>query len=76
MSVFVDAGGVWGPNDSASDGSVDFADFSLDEMRYSAGMAVIWLSPMGPIRLSLAKPLKQLEGDEEEMFQFQLGNVF
>jgi outer membrane protein assembly factor BamA len=31
---------------------------------------------MGPIKLSLAQPLNAASDDEEQMFQFQLGNVF
>jgi outer membrane protein insertion porin family len=74
LSTFLDVGGVWGPNGDPAYG--DYENFSFAELRYSAGIAVTWLSPMGPIKLSLAKPLKKFEGDEEEMFQFQLGNVF
>ena len=72
MSLFADAGGVWGPNDK--DGL--YKDISLSELRYSVGMAVTWLSPMGPIKLSLAKPLRTLPDDKEQMFQFQMGQVF
>ena len=72
MSAFVDAGGVWGPYDYNG----EYADISFSELRASAGVSVMWLSPMGPIKLSLAKPLRKFDGDEEEMFQFQLGNVF
>jgi outer membrane protein insertion porin family len=72
LSAFVDAGGVWGPYDAKG----RYEDFSFSEIRYSAGMAVTWLSPMGPIKLSVAQPLKTFDGDEEEVFQFQMGNVF
>jgi outer membrane protein insertion porin family len=74
MSVFLDAGAVWGPNGTATYG--DYKDFSLDDLRYSAGLAVTWLSPMGPIKLSVAKPLKSQEYDEEQSFQFQMGQIF
>lgn len=74
MSVFLDAGAVWGPNGTATYG--DFADISLADLRYSTGLAVTWLSPMGPIKLSLAKPLKSQPNDQEQTFQFQMGQVF
>ncbi|MFA5083143.1 MAG: outer membrane protein assembly factor BamA [Hydrogenophilaceae bacterium] len=72
MSVFMDTGAIWGPNDK--DGL--YKDISFTDLRYSAGLAVTWLSPMGPIKLSLAKPLRKLENDEEEIFQFQMGQIF
>jgi outer membrane protein insertion porin family len=72
MSAFVDVGSVWGPNDK--DGL--YKDFAVDDLRYSAGMAVTWISPMGPIKLSLAKPLRSKPDDKEQVFQFQLGQVF
>ncbi|MBK6744478.1 MAG: outer membrane protein assembly factor BamA [Hydrogenophilales bacterium] len=63
LSAFLDAGAA-------------FNDFDVDELRYSVGMAVTWYSPMGPIKLSLAKPLRAKEDDELQEFQFQLGTVF
>ncbi len=72
MSLFFDAGGVWGPNDIEG----RYKNISLADLRYSAGMAVTWISPMGPIKLSLAKPLRSMPDDEEQIFQFQLGQVF
>ncbi len=58
------------------DGGAAFNEFDLDDLRYSAGLAVTWISPMGPLKLSLAKPLREQEGDEIQEFQFQLGSVF
>jgi outer membrane protein insertion porin family len=72
LSAFVDAGAVWGPYGVNG----DYEDIDFSDLRYSAGLAVIWMSPMGPIRLSLATPLRDFEGDETEVFQFQMGNVF
>ncbi|XZG68858.1 outer membrane protein assembly factor BamA [Chitinibacteraceae bacterium HSL-7] len=66
LSVFSDAGTVWGNGDNA--------DF--DTLRYSAGLAFTWVSPIGPIKLSWAKPFNEQESDRLEAFQFQLGNVF
>jgi outer membrane protein insertion porin family len=45
-------------------------------LRYSAGVAVLWVSPLGPLKFSLAQPIVKKDGDEEEVFQFTLGNVF
>ncbi|WP_293762740.1 outer membrane protein assembly factor BamA [uncultured Aquitalea sp.] len=67
-SVFFDAGSLW--DDKVQGSSIS------DGMRYSAGLAVTWLSPLGPMKFSYASPLKKKEGDKEQRFQFQLGTVF
>ncbi|MDB5746709.1 MAG: bamA [Massilia sp.] len=48
----------------------------LGELRYSAGIGLSWISPVGPLRLSYAKPLNAKPGDQEERFQFQMGTGF
>lgn len=46
------------------------------KMRYSAGVASTWYTPIGPISLSYAKPIGNQDGDRTETVQFQIGNVF
>lgn len=78
MSAFIDAGAAFGP----SDGDVSnpyrglYEKFAFDDLRYSAGLAVLWVSPMGPLKFSVAQPISKKSGDETEVFQFTLGNVF
>jgi outer membrane protein insertion porin family len=72
LSAFIDAGGVWGPGDYKG----RYEKISLNELRYSGGVAVTWYSPFGPIKLSLAAPFKSQPDDKKQSFQFQLGNVF
>jgi outer membrane protein insertion porin family len=48
----------------------------LDRMRYSAGIGLQWISPVGPLKLSYAKPLNAKPGDQLERFQFQMGTGF
>ncbi len=48
----------------------------LKEFRYSAGIGLSWISPVGPLRLSFAKPLNAKPGDQLERFQFQMGTGF
>ncbi len=78
MSAFVDAGAVWGPSDGNPLNPYNglYENFAFDDLRYSAGVAVLWVSPMGPLKFSLAAPLVEKEGDESEIFQFTMGNVF
>lgn len=66
MSVFFDAGYVWGDGQK-----VNFGD-----MRYSTGLAFSWSSPIGPLKFSFGHPLKKDRDDEVQRFQFQLGTVF
>ena len=46
------------------------------ELRYSTGLGVSWISPVGPLKLSYAKPLNAKPGDRLERFQFQMGTGF
>ncbi len=63
MSTFVDAGTV---DDS----------FSFGELRYSVGIAVAWVSPVGPLKVSIAQPINDKPGDEVQRFQFVFGTAF
>jgi outer membrane protein insertion porin family len=66
MFAFVDGGYVWGEKQK-----VQFGD-----IRYSAGIGVTWLSPIGPLKLSFGIPLKKDPKDRLERFQFQIGTGF
>ncbi|TYQ21095.1 UNVERIFIED_ORG: outer membrane protein insertion porin family [Zoogloea ramigera] len=46
------------------------------QLRYSAGLGISWISPVGPLKLSYAKPLNAKPGDRLERFQFQMGTGF
>lgn len=46
------------------------------DMRFSAGVGVTWITPIGPISLSYAKPLNKKEGDEIDQVQFEIGRLF
>jgi outer membrane protein insertion porin family len=46
------------------------------QFRYSAGIGLSWISPVGPLKLSYAKPLNAKPGDRLERFQFQMGTGF
>jgi outer membrane protein insertion porin family len=64
--VFSDGGQVW----------QEGTKIRLDELRYSAGIGLSWISPVGPLKLSYAKPLNSKPGDRLERFQFQMGTGF
>ncbi len=72
MSAFIDGGAAFGPGDANG----LYRDFAFEDLRFSAGVAVLWVSPLGPLKFSLAQPLVSKPGDKEEVFQFTLGNAF
>jgi outer membrane protein insertion porin family len=69
MSAFVDAGEIFGTTTQNKYPNVM-------GMRYSAGLAIAWLSPAGPLKLSMGFPLNKKPGDKLQKFQFTLGSLF
>lgn len=76
--LFIDAGNVFASDclDSASNKSYCEEGVQFDQIRYSAGFGMTWLSPMGPLSFSIAKPLNAKDNDEKQEFQFSLGQSF
>ena len=69
FSLFFDAGNVWG---------VDYSDTIDDssKVRSSTGLAVDWLTPIGPLSFSLATPITKSDSDITETFRFDIGTTF
>jgi outer membrane protein insertion porin family len=42
----------------------------------SFGGGISWRSPLGPVRVDLAKPVIKEDYDEEELFRFSFGTSF
>jgi outer membrane protein insertion porin family len=72
--LFFDAGNVF--NTNCPDVSVYCLGLDKGELRYSAGIAVTWITGFAPISFALAFPVNDKEGDESESFQFELGKTF
>jgi outer membrane protein insertion porin family len=66
LAAFLDGGQVYGQGQKVE----------LGELRYSAGIALSWLSPFGPLRLSVGHPLNPKPGDEVQRLQFTFGTGF
>ena len=66
ISLFLDGGSVF--ND------VDL--INSEEFRYTAGIAFIWITPVGAMRFNFAEALNEKEGDSTRAFQFSLGSPF
>jgi len=64
--AFIDGGWAWGASDRLRTG----------DLRYSAGIGLAWISPIGPLRLSYSVPLNREPFDRLERFQFQIGTGF
>ena len=65
LSAFVDAGAVFGLGMTGA-----------DSLRYSTGVAITWVSPVGPLKISVGAPLNKQPSDKLQMFQFTLGSLF
>jgi outer membrane protein insertion porin family len=63
---FVDVGNVFGENQK----------ITADELRASVGVGLSWLSPIGPLRLAIAQPVRKRAGDRIQRLQFQIGTSF
>jgi outer membrane protein insertion porin family len=72
--IYFDAGNVF--QTDCYDFSVNCFDFDTDEIRYTAGIGVTWLAPMGPITVAYSVPLNKKDIDQTESFQFELGRTF
>jgi outer membrane protein insertion porin family len=66
MLAFVDGGQVFGKDEKVRFG----------ELRFSTGFGIAWISPIGPMKLSYAFPIKDKPGDRLQRFQFQIGTGF
>ncbi|MGI4856715.1 MAG: outer membrane protein assembly factor BamA [Janthinobacterium lividum] len=64
--TFMDAGNVWG----------DSQNINFGDLRYGYGLGLAWISPIGPLKISLGFPLIKKEGDKYQKFQFQIGTAF
>ena len=66
VTTFFDIGNVFGPGQR----------FEVGDLRYSAGVSAVWLSPLGPLTFSVAAPLKTEDQDDTQPLQFTFGTSF
>ncbi|MBK1688613.1 outer membrane protein assembly factor BamA [Rubrivivax gelatinosus] len=66
MFAFGDAGNVWRDGETVD----------LSTLRASAGLGLSWVSPVGPLQLSYAVPVRVERNDKIQRFQFQIGTSF
>ena len=73
-AFFFDVGNVF--NTNCRQNQINCFGIDVDELRYSVGVGVTWLSGFGPLTFALARPLNASETDRREVFQFTLGRGF
>ena len=75
-SFFIDAGNVFSSHCTERQRLLqNCSNFDFKEFRYSAGLAVTYLSPFGPLTFYLAQPFGK-EGDDTKSFDFTVGTGF
>jgi outer membrane protein insertion porin family len=58
------------------DSAVVGEQLKADELRVSTGLALLWVSPIGPLKISVAVPVRSEPGDRLQKFQFTIGGIF
>jgi len=66
--IFADAADIWGVDYNSS--------ITGEGIRSSVGVALDWISPIGPLNFTLAYPITKKTGDKTESFRFNLGTTF
>jgi len=67
LSMFLDGGAVYGPFGQNTE---------AEGLRYSTGVAMTWMSPVGPLKFSYGVPIASKPDDKLQNFQFTLGSMF
>ncbi|KAF1043403.1 outer membrane protein assembly factor BamA [Xylophilus sp.] len=63
---FWDIGNVYGENEKVE----------LSQLRSSVGLGLSWISPVGPLRIAIANPVRKFPGDRIQKLHFQIGTSF
>ena len=66
LFTFLDVGNVYGEEEK----------LRMSELRASVGVGLSWISPLGPLRLAYAQPVRKFAGDRIQKLQFQIGTSF
>ena len=66
--IFADAADIWGVDYNSS--------IKGSGIRSSVGVALDWMSPVGPMNFTLAYPVTKEIGDKTETFRFNIGTTF
>jgi outer membrane protein insertion porin family len=73
-AFFLDFGNVFSTD--CQDYQINCFEPSVDELRYSIGVGVTWITGFGPMSFSFSQPFNDGPFDKTEEFQFTIGTVF
>jgi len=73
-AFFLDFGNVFSDNCKAY--QINCYKPSIEDLRYSYGVGVTWITGFGPLSLAISKPSNAGPQERTEEFQFTVGNVF
>jgi len=73
-AFFFDFGNVF--SDNCKDYQINCYEPSIEDLRYSYGVGVTWITGFGPMSFALAKPQNAGQYERTKEFQFTVGNVF
>ena len=74
--MFWDIGNVFNTNCRPTQERLGCYDVDSGELRQSVGVGISWLTGLGPLTFSWARPLNNDDFDEDESFQFSVGRTF
>lgn len=66
LFAFLDAGAAFS----------DAQTINFSDLRYSTGIGLSWISPVGPLKFGWAQPFNTKTGDKIDRIQFQIGSAF
>ena len=72
--MFLDAGSVWGLDNTLSDNSITVDDSA--KIRVAAGVSLFWDTAIGPLRFNFSRPLQKEANDVTENFRFTVDTRF
>ncbi len=58
------------------DSAVVGEQLKADALRVSTGVALLWVSPIGPLKISFGVPVRSDPSDDLQKFQFTIGGIF
>ncbi len=76
LSAFLDVGNVFNSNIAQNGVLKTTNNFSVSDLRASAGLSFRWQAPVGPIVINLSRPIRKKVGDQTETLQFTFGSQF
>ena len=73
-AFFFDFGNVF--SDNCKEYQINCYKPAIEDLRYSYGVGVTWITGFGPMSFAISKPTNAGQFEETEEFQFTVGNVF